>query len=63
MRFKHGRKLVSDRTAKSRLSLVKITESQFADDTVTYMYVVSRGVFECSAREFVSSAKDIGMTG
>ena len=60
VRFKHGRKLVGDRTAKSRLSLVKVTESQFADDTATY--AVSRGVFEHSAREFVCSAKDWGMT-
>ena len=51
-RFKHGRKLVGDRTAKSLLNLVKITESQFADDTVTY--AISQGVFEHSAREFVS---------
>ena len=27
----HGRKLVGDRTAKSRLDVVRVTESQFAD--------------------------------
>ena len=36
VRFKHERNLVGDQTAKSRLSVVKATESQFADDTATY---------------------------
>lgn len=49
MRFKHGRKLVGDCTAKSNLSLVKVTEFQFADDTATYG--TSRDDFEYSARE------------
>ena len=31
-----GRKLVGDRTAKSRLAVVKVTESQFADDLALY---------------------------
>ena len=35
--FSHGRKLVGDRTAKSRLSSVRITESQFADDVALYI--------------------------
>ena len=60
MKYKHGRKLVGDRTSKSRLSLVRVNESQFADDTATY--AASRGDFEHSAREFVNSAKDWGMT-
>ena len=30
--FRNGRKLVGDRTAKSRLSMIKVIESQFADD-------------------------------
>ena len=60
VRFKHGRKLVGDRTAKSRLNLMKITESQFADDMVTY--AASRDAFDHSAREFVRTAKDWGMT-
>ena len=34
--FKHGRRLVGDRTAKSRLERVKVSESQFADDLVLY---------------------------
>ena len=31
-----GRKLVGDKTAKFRLAVVKVTESQFADDLVLY---------------------------
>ena len=34
--FRHGRKLVGDRTAKSRLNLVRVSESQFADDVALY---------------------------
>jgi len=34
--FKHGRRLVGDRTAKSSLERVKVTESQFADDLALY---------------------------
>ena len=61
VKYKHRRKLVGDRTAKSRLTLVRINESQFADDTATY--AASRGDLEHSAsREFVNSAKDWGMT-
>ena len=36
LRFRHGRKLVGDRTAKSRLSTTRVTESQFADDAAVY---------------------------
>ena len=32
MLYKHGRKLVGDRTAKTRLSEMRVTETQFADD-------------------------------
>lgn len=60
MRFKHGRKLVGDRTAKSSLNVVKATESQFADDTATY--ATSRETFENSATEMVDAVKDWGMT-
>ena len=49
MRFKHGRKLVGDRTAKSSLNVVKATESQFADDTATY--ATSHETFENSATD------------
>ena len=34
--FRHGRKLVGDRTAKSRLNGVRVTESQYADDVALY---------------------------
>ena len=34
--YKHGRKLVGDRTAKFRLSEMRVTESQFADDVALY---------------------------
>ena len=60
VKFKHGRKLVGDRTAKSRLSVAKLTESQFADDTATY--ATTRDTFEHSAKEFLDSARDRGMT-
>ena len=42
--YKHGRKLVGDRTAKSRLLKVQVTESQFADDLA--LYAVARTPFE-----------------
>ena len=41
--YQHGRKLVGDRTAKSRLLKVHVTESQFADDLA--MYTVTRAAF------------------
>ena len=34
--YRLGRKLVGDRTAKSRLNSVSVTESQFADDAALY---------------------------
>jgi len=34
--YKHGRKLVKDRTVKFRLLKVQVTESQFADDLALY---------------------------
>lgn len=39
VRYMMGRKLVGDRTAKSRLEEVRITESQFADDVAVYFYL------------------------
>lgn len=36
VRYRTGRKLVGDRTAKLRLHLVRITKSKFADDVVVY---------------------------
>ena len=36
MRYKIGRKLVGDRTAKARLGKMDHTESMFADDVALY---------------------------
>jgi len=58
--FKHGRRLVGDRTAKSRLERVKVTESQFADDLA--LYAASRAVFESAGKGFVLEAGRFGLT-
>ena len=58
--YKHGRKLVGDRTAKSRLSEMRVTESQFADDVA--LYATSRDSFESVAAEFVKVASEWGLT-
>ena len=58
--YRHRRKLVGDRTAKSRLSVVKVTESQFADDVA--LYASSRTSLESVARKFVSGASEWGVT-
>ena len=60
VRYKHGRKLVGDRTAKSHLSEVRITESQFADDAA--VYASTRAVFERATSEFVQAASEWGLT-
>ena len=52
--YKHGRKLVGNRTAKARLSKVKVTETQFADDAA--LYTPSRYRFELSTASFVKVA-------
>ena len=44
-KYKHGRKLVGDSTAKSRLLYDVITESQFTDDAALYA---------TAAEEFIS---------
>ena len=49
-----GRKLIGGRTAKSRLSVVRVTESQFADDAA--LYTTSHGNLESVARSFVGKA-------
>ena len=38
---RHGRRLVGDHIAKSRLERVKVTESQFGDDFVAVCYILS----------------------
>ena len=58
--YKHGRKLVGDRTAKARLSEVKVTETQFADDAA--LYTPSRQSFETSTASFVKVASEWGLT-
>jgi hypothetical protein len=60
VRFKHGRMLVGDRTAKSRLDEVRVTESQFADDIA--VYTTSRESFECATEVFVRTASTWGLT-
>ena len=39
--YKHGRKLVGDRTAKSRLLKAQVTEFQFANDLTLYVVTCS----------------------
>ena len=52
--------MVGDRTAKSRLSEMRVTESQFADDVA--LYATSRDSFESVAAEFVKVASEWGLT-
>ena len=59
VRFNIGRKLVGDRTAKSRLTLVRVKESQFADDTAIY---TSPDALTTSARDFIDTANFWGLT-
>ena len=60
VKFKHGRKFVGDRTAKSRLGEVRMTKSQFADDVAAY--AKTRDAFERVTREVVQSASKWGLT-
>ena len=57
---RHGRKLVGDRTAKSRLCVVRVTESEFADDVA--LYTSSRDCLESVAKKFVEEASKWGLT-
>ena len=57
--FRHRRKLVGDRTAKSRLDVVRVTESQFADDVA--IYAGSRDKLESVAVKFTSLGSERGM--
>ena len=52
--------MVGDRTAKSRLGVVRVTESQFADDAA--LYARSRTTLESVACKFVSGASAWGLT-
>ena len=58
--FQPGKKLISKRTAKSRLSVVRVTESKFADDVA--LYTTSRGNLESVAKSFVGKADEWGLT-
>ena len=58
--YKHGRKLVGGHTAKSRLSEMRITESQFADNVA--LYAISWDSFELVAEEFMKVASEWGLT-
>ena len=60
VRYKHGRKLVGDRTAKSCLDQTRITESQFADDAA--VYATSRDALVSAATKFVDAAAKWGLT-
>ena len=57
---KHGRKLVVDHTAKSRLSEMRVTESKFPDNVA--FYATSWNSFESVAAEFVKVASEWGLT-
>ena len=46
-----GRKLVGDRTVKSQLNVVKVTESQFADNLALYAFTCER--LEHVTKDFV----------
>ena len=58
--YQHGRKLVGDRTAKSRLLKVHVTESQFADDFA--MYTVTPEALVSASKRFVRLASCFGLT-
>ena len=58
--FRHGRKLVGDRTA--RLEVVRVKESQFADDTAIYMQHRSQAAIQQSAKDFISTTDNWGLT-
>ena len=60
VKYKHGRKLVEDRTVKSRLSEVRVVETQFANDVAIYCH--TREAFESATCEFVCTASDWGLT-
>ena len=60
VKYKHGRRLVGDRTAKSRLSAIKVTETQFADDVAVYCQ--ARDIFERAISEFVHTAAEWGLS-
>ena len=60
IQYRMGRKLVGDRTAKSRLQSATLTESQFADDAA--LYTTSHHHLTALANEFVGCASSWGLT-
>ena len=60
VKHRHGRKLVGDRTAKSRLDEVRVFESQFADDVA--VYATTREAFERATLEVLHAASVWGLT-
>ena len=60
VRFRIGRRLVGDRTAKSHLDSTSITESQFADDAA--LYTTSFPHLAVMSDEFVSCGSRWGLT-
>ena len=60
VRHRIGRKLVGDRTAKSRLQEIRMTESQFADDVA--VYAATREALEHVSAAFVNTAANWGLT-
>ncbi len=52
--FCHSRKLIGDRTAESRQSVVRVTELEFADDMV--LFVGSRECLESVMEKFALEA-------
>ena len=60
VRYRVGRKLVGDRTAKSRPASTDVTESQIADDAA--LYTTSLSHLETMTNEFVYCASGWGLT-
>ena len=60
--YQHGRNLVGDRTAKSRLKIVRVNESHdhFADDVA--LYTKFRGRLNSATNKFVEGAGEWGLT-
>ena len=58
--FRMGRRLVGDRTAKSRLQSVLVSDSQFADDVA--LYTTTRDNLQIMATEFAAPAARWGLT-
>ena len=60
VRYRIGRKLVGDRTAKSRLQEIRMTESLFADGVA--VYAATKEALEQVAAMFVNTAANWGLT-